>query len=195
MGPEEGVALQVGGARGRHGFRGGVHLVLGEDHRHRRHRQHRGRESARFSVEALRRHHPVEEAPLLGFARAEAAVREPSHAGSAYPADVEQMRQTMEQYMDGAAAMAKANGDLFAIAAPIWPALSSRKTVVESTSVFMRVAPQKIKIGPNSPSDFAQASVPAVRRPRRASGNVTYQNACPRPQPSVIATCSFRRGI
>src|SRR5260370_36308231 len=48
---------------------------------------------------------------------AEAAVREPSHAGSAYPADVEQMRQTMEQYMDGASARAQANGDVFAIAA------------------------------------------------------------------------------
>jgi predicted class III extradiol MEMO1 family dioxygenase len=49
---------------------------------------------------------------------AEAAVREPSHAGSAYPADADEMRETMGQYMSGAEALAKANGDLFAIAAP-----------------------------------------------------------------------------
>jgi AmmeMemoRadiSam system protein B len=55
-------------------------------------------------------------------------VREPSHAGSAYPADADEMRQTMGQWMDGEETPAKANGgpfrgdlhdgDLFAIAAP-----------------------------------------------------------------------------
>ena len=57
-----------------------------------------------------------------------ATVREPSHAGSAYPADADEMRQTMGQWMDGEETPAKANGgpfrgdlhdgDLFAIAAP-----------------------------------------------------------------------------
>jgi AmmeMemoRadiSam system protein B len=54
---------------------------------------------------------------------AEAMVREPSHAGSAYPADLGGMRETMGQWMEGAQTMAKSNGDpfagdLFAIAAP-----------------------------------------------------------------------------
>src|SRR6185369_16249305 len=49
---------------------------------------------------------------------AEATVREPSHAGSAYPADEQEMRETMGQYMSGAEDLAKADGDLFAIAAP-----------------------------------------------------------------------------
>jgi AmmeMemoRadiSam system protein B len=54
---------------------------------------------------------------------AAAAVREPSHAGSAYPADLGEMRQTMGQWMDGAGTLAKPDGDLldgdlFAIAAP-----------------------------------------------------------------------------
>lgn len=49
----------------------------------------------------------------------EQTVREPSHAGSAYPADPGAMRETMAQYMDHAgAAVAEAAGDLFAIAAP-----------------------------------------------------------------------------
>jgi hypothetical protein len=48
---------------------------------------------------------------------AEQAVREASHAGSAYPADRAALRQTMAQYMDGHAGAA-ADGDLFAIAAP-----------------------------------------------------------------------------
>ena len=55
--------------------------------------------------------------------------------------------------------------------------LNSRKTVVESTSVRIRVAPEKIKIGPNSPSDRAQAKVAAVKMPRRASGTATSQKA------------------
>ena len=58
-----------------------------------------------------------------------------------------------------------------ATAASILPTLSSRKTVVGSTSVRIRVAPEKTRIGPNSPSDRAQASVAAVSRPRRASGS------------------------
>src|SRR5664279_2986795 len=51
---------------------------------------------------------------------AQAAVREPTHAGSAYPADPGEMRATMGQWMEGAQTQtqAQANGDLFAIAAP-----------------------------------------------------------------------------
>ena len=59
---------------------------------------------------------------------ASAAVREPTHAGSAYPADPGEMRQAMGKWMDGVQAQAHANGglltgdppvgDLFAIAAP-----------------------------------------------------------------------------
>jgi AmmeMemoRadiSam system protein B len=48
---------------------------------------------------------------------AEEPVRQPSHAGSAYPADVAALRQTMAQYMEGPAD-ASADGDLFGIAAP-----------------------------------------------------------------------------
>jgi len=48
---------------------------------------------------------------------AEQPVREPSHAGSAYPADGAALRQTMAQYMDGQAS-SSADGELFAIAAP-----------------------------------------------------------------------------
>ncbi len=52
---------------------------------------------------------------------AEKPVREPSHAGSAYPEDVEELRQTMVEYMadgDGSAAAAEPADGLFAIAAP-----------------------------------------------------------------------------
>jgi AmmeMemoRadiSam system protein B len=53
---------------------------------------------------------------------AERTVREPSHAGSAYPADPEEMRDTMTRYMAHQAGdadeAARHNGDLFAIAAP-----------------------------------------------------------------------------
>ena len=49
---------------------------------------------------------------------AEQPVREPSHAGSAYPAEPDAMRQTMTEYMDGAAATAPVNGGMYAIAAP-----------------------------------------------------------------------------
>ena len=51
---------------------------------------------------------------------AEAPVREPAHAGSAYPEDPETLRETMRHYMDGDLAGRKAGppGDLFAIAAP-----------------------------------------------------------------------------
>jgi len=44
-------------------------------------------------------------------------IREPAHAGGAYPADPEAMRQTMARYMDGETPAAP-DGDLFAIAAP-----------------------------------------------------------------------------
>ena len=50
---------------------------------------------------------------------AEQPVREPSHAGSAYPAEPEAMRETMAQYMDGASTAPAGEPDgLFAIAAP-----------------------------------------------------------------------------
>src|SRR6266481_2515002 len=45
------------------------------------------------------------------------AVREPAHAGAAYPAELDGLRQTMVRYMDGAGARA-ADPNLFAIAAP-----------------------------------------------------------------------------
>jgi AmmeMemoRadiSam system protein B len=47
-------------------------------------------------------------------------VREPSHAGSAYPADAEELRRTMTQYMTEAseASPAPADDGLFAIVAP-----------------------------------------------------------------------------
>jgi len=59
-----------------------------------------------------------------GFA--ETPTRLPAHAGSAYPADPEEARQVLRQYMDGAAPAtlaaphppAPADGSLFAIAAP-----------------------------------------------------------------------------
>ena len=82
-----------------------------------------------------------------------------------------------------------------ATAASTSPMLSSRKTVVERTSVLFRVAPAKISRGPNSPSARAQASVPAVRIPRLASGNTIKPNACARLHPSVSATCSRRGSI
>ena len=77
-----------------------------------------------------------------------------------------------------------------ATAASIFPTLNSKKTVVASTSVRIRVAPEKIRIGPNSPKDRAQARVAAVTTPRPASGKTTLQNACPRLHPRVRATCS-----
>lgn len=50
---------------------------------------------------------------------AEQALREPSHAGSAYPANPDAMRETMARYMDHATAPAPdTGGGLFAIAAP-----------------------------------------------------------------------------
>jgi MEMO1 family protein len=48
---------------------------------------------------------------------AEQPVREPAHAGAAYPADPEEFRATMSGYMDGAAPP-QADGKLFGIAAP-----------------------------------------------------------------------------
>jgi len=59
----------------------------------------------------------LEDAQFAGMQRekkrefAEATVREPSHAGSAYPADEDEMRETMGQYMSGAEDLAKADGD------------------------------------------------------------------------------------
>ena len=55
-----------------------------------------------------------------------ATVREPTHAGSAYPADPGEMRQAMGRWMDGVQAQAdgglsagdRVAGDLFGIAAP-----------------------------------------------------------------------------
>jgi len=44
-------------------------------------------------------------------------VREPAHAGSAYPAEGDALRDTMRRYMDGAAA-ASSDGNLIGIAAP-----------------------------------------------------------------------------
>lgn len=43
-------------------------------------------------------------------------IRLPAHAGSAYPEDPAEMRETMKEFMDGAAPAT--DGDLFAIAAP-----------------------------------------------------------------------------
>lgn len=48
---------------------------------------------------------------------AERTVREPSHAGSAYPAEPDELRQTMARYMADDA-RAQADGEVFAIAAP-----------------------------------------------------------------------------
>jgi len=45
-------------------------------------------------------------------------VREPAHAGSAYPEDPALLRETMQRYMDGASAAPQNDGSLFAIAAP-----------------------------------------------------------------------------
>jgi AmmeMemoRadiSam system protein B len=44
-------------------------------------------------------------------------VREPAHAGSAYPAEADALRETMRRYMDGATAAAR-DGNLVGIAAP-----------------------------------------------------------------------------
>src|SRR5689334_2501375 len=48
----------------------------------------------------------------------EQAVRLPAHAGSAYPAEPDPLRETMQRYLAGAPEFAETNGDLFAIAAP-----------------------------------------------------------------------------
>jgi len=49
----------------------------------------------------------------------EQTVREPAHAGGAYPAQPDELRQTMSRYMTAEAGeAAAADGDLFAIAAP-----------------------------------------------------------------------------
>jgi MEMO1 family protein len=74
---------------------------------------------AQHLVETLSAAGFLEDAPYAEMQQARkrefaaAAVREPSHAGSAYPADADQMRETMGQWMDGAGPLAKANGGLF----------------------------------------------------------------------------------
>jgi len=57
----------------------------------------------------------MREACMRDFAAA--PLREPAHAGSAYPEDPEEMRAVMSEWMSGGPA-AECNGDLFAIAAP-----------------------------------------------------------------------------
>jgi MEMO1 family protein len=49
---------------------------------------------------------------------AEKPVREPAHAGAAYPEDAAELRETMSRYMEGAGQGVAADGSLFAIAAP-----------------------------------------------------------------------------
>jgi MEMO1 family protein len=49
---------------------------------------------------------------------AAAAKREPAHAGSAYPLEITELRQTMARYMDGVASRPSAPGKLLGIAAP-----------------------------------------------------------------------------
>jgi AmmeMemoRadiSam system protein B len=49
---------------------------------------------------------------------AAAAIREPAHAGSAYPEDAAEMRTQMAEWMTGAGGRASADGNLIGIAAP-----------------------------------------------------------------------------
>src|SRR5215471_13025312 len=49
---------------------------------------------------------------------ADAAIREPAHAGSAYPEDVAEMGAQMSEWMTGAETRAAADGNLIGIAAP-----------------------------------------------------------------------------
>ena len=49
---------------------------------------------------------------------AKSAIREPAHAGSAYPADASELRLTMERYLGEEPAPTASDGSLFAIAAP-----------------------------------------------------------------------------
>ena len=49
---------------------------------------------------------------------AESPLRVPAHAGQAYPATAEELRQTMTRYLDGAAGPPARPGELFALAAP-----------------------------------------------------------------------------
>src|SRR2546425_10531687 len=48
----------------------------------------------------------------------EQPVRGPAHAGAAYPAEPDALRETMKRYLSGSPEAVGANGDLFAIAAP-----------------------------------------------------------------------------
>ena len=58
----------------------------------------------------------MEQAGREAFAAA--AMREPAHAGSAYPEDAAEMREQMTEWMAGAEAKAAADGNLVGIAAP-----------------------------------------------------------------------------
>jgi AmmeMemoRadiSam system protein B len=82
-------------------------------------------EIARNLVETLSRAGFLEDETFAGMQRekrrafAEMPVREPSHAGAAYPEDPEELRATMAEYMSDGAALPDAPADgLFAIAAP-----------------------------------------------------------------------------
>jgi hypothetical protein len=81
---------------------------------------------------------------------------------------------------------------LTAMAASRLPTESSSQTVVGRTSVRIRVAPAKTRMGPNSPRLRAHAMLAAANIPRRAAGRVTRQTAVVREQPRVIATSSGR---
>ena len=67
--------------------------------------------------------------------------------------------------------------------------------MVGNTSVRIRIAPENTRIGPNSPSARAHARRNADNIPRRTCGSTTWRNACPRLQPTVNATCSWRTSI
>jgi MEMO1 family protein len=58
----------------------------------------------------------MRDASMRAFAAA--PLREPAHAGSAYPEDPEEMREVMSEWMTGAAPAPESDGDLFAIVAP-----------------------------------------------------------------------------
>ena len=65
-------------------------------------------------------------------------------------------------------------------------------TVVGNTSVRIRVALEKIRIGPNSPNDLAHARVNAATTPRHACGNAISENERNRLAPRVLAMRSGR---
>ena len=65
---------------------------------------------------------------------ASATVREPTHAGSAYPADPGEMRQTMGQWMDGV--QTQVNGD--ATAGDLFDAVQSEFVAIQRAGVITR---------------------------------------------------------